>query len=69
MVSNSNGEDQVVEVFTDGSCLGNPGRGGWGVLLRYRGVEKELSGGETELYQQPHGTHGRHPGPGGAETP
>jgi ribonuclease HI len=38
----------VVEVFTDGSCLGNPGRGGWGVLLRYRGVEKELSGSEAE---------------------
>lgn len=38
----------TVEVFTDGSCLGNPGRGGWGVLLRYRGVEKELSGAEAE---------------------
>lgn len=39
---------KVVEVFTDGSCLGNPGPGGWGVLLRYRGVEKELSGAEAE---------------------
>lgn len=38
----------VVEIFTDGSCLGNPGRGGWGALLRYRGVEKELSGAEAE---------------------
>ncbi|MFO1152446.1 MAG: ribonuclease HI [Rhodospirillales bacterium] len=35
----------VVELFTDGACLGNPGPGGWGVILRWRGVEKELSGG------------------------
>ncbi len=32
-------------MFTDGACQGNPGPGGWGVLLRARGVEKELSGG------------------------
>ena len=37
-----------IEIFTDGACLGNPGPGGWGVLLRWRGTEKELSGGETE---------------------
>ncbi len=37
-----------VEIFTDGACLGNPGPGGWGVLLRWRGHEKELSGGEVE---------------------
>lgn len=36
----------VVELFTDGACLGNPGPGGWGVILRWRGHEKELSGGE-----------------------
>lgn len=36
----------VVEAFTDGACSGNPGPGGWGVILRYRGVEKELSGAE-----------------------
>ena len=36
------------EIYTDGACLGNPGHGGWGVLLRWRGVEKELSGGEAE---------------------
>ena len=36
-----------VEIFTDGACSGNPGPGGWGALLRCRGVEKELSGGET----------------------
>lgn len=33
-----------VEIFTDGACSGNPGRGGWGALLRYKSVEKELSG-------------------------
>ncbi len=36
---------EAVEMFTDGACQGNPGPGGWGVLLRARGVEKELSGG------------------------
>lgn len=35
-----------VEVFTDGACRGNPGPGGWGVLLRYGDVEKTLHGGE-----------------------
>ena len=42
------GEGEVVEIFTDGACLGNPGPGGWGVLMRWRGIEKELSGGEAE---------------------
>ncbi|MEE8482147.1 MAG: RNase H family protein, partial [Acidiferrobacterales bacterium] len=37
-----------VEVFTDGACRGNPGPGGWGVLLRYGDSEKELYGGERE---------------------
>ncbi len=37
-----------VEIFTDGACSGNPGPGGWGALLRYNGVEKEISGGEKE---------------------
>ena len=37
-----------VEIFTDGASSGNPGPGGWGALLRCRGVEKELSGGEKE---------------------
>ena len=36
----------VVEVYADGACKGNPGPGGWGVLLRASGVEKELFGGE-----------------------
>lgn len=35
-----------VEVFTDGACKGNPGPGGWGVLLRYGDKEKEVYGGE-----------------------
>lgn len=37
-----------VEIFTDGACSGNPGPGGYGVILRYNGVEKELSGGDSE---------------------
>lgn len=37
-----------VEIFTDGACRGNPGRGGWGVLLRYGEVEKKLCGGDPE---------------------
>lgn len=39
-------EKKTVELFTDGACSGNPGPGGWGAILRYNGVEKELSGGE-----------------------
>lgn len=35
-----------VEIYTDGACSGNPGIGGWGVILRYKQTEKELSGGE-----------------------
>lgn len=37
-----------VELFTDGACLGNPGPGGWGVLLRSGTRERELSGGEAQ---------------------
>ena len=36
-----------VIIYTDGACSGNPGPGGWGVLLRYNDKEKELSGGEA----------------------
>jgi ribonuclease HI len=36
-----------VELYTDGACRGNPGPGGWGAILVYRGKEKELSGGEA----------------------
>ena len=39
--------DEVVEIYTDGACSGNPGPGGWGAVLRYRGTERELCGGET----------------------
>jgi ribonuclease HI len=39
---------QSVEMYTDGACKGNPGPGGWGVLLRYGQHEKQLFGGEAE---------------------
>jgi ribonuclease HI len=37
---------EIIDVYTDGACKGNPGPGGWGVLLRWNGHEKELFGGE-----------------------
>ena len=37
-----------VEIFTDGACAGNPGPGGWGAVLRYRGVDKELYGSAAD---------------------
>ncbi|POF34730.1 ribonuclease HI [Roseibium marinum] len=37
-----------VTIYTDGACSGNPGPGGWGVILRFGESEKELSGGEVE---------------------
>ncbi|MCA3246870.1 MAG: ribonuclease HI [Azospirillum sp.] len=40
-------EENLVELFTDGACSGNPGPGGWGAILRWRGSEKELSGGDA----------------------
>ncbi|MBQ2687123.1 MAG: ribonuclease HI [Clostridia bacterium] len=42
-----------VDIYTDGACSGNPGPGGWGSILCYNGVEKEISGGE------PHTTNNR----------
>ena len=39
---------KAVEIFTDGACSGNPGPGGWGVLLRFNGHVRELNGGEPE---------------------
>ena len=38
---------KTVTLYTDGACSGNPGPGGWGAILEYNGVEKELSGGEV----------------------
>ena len=37
---------KTVTLYTDGACSGNPGPGGWGAILEYMGIEKELSGGE-----------------------
>ncbi|WP_439497081.1 ribonuclease HI [Bosea sp. (in: a-proteobacteria)] len=38
---------EAVEIWTDGACSGNPGPGGWGAILSYKGKERELSGGEA----------------------
>ncbi|WP_019645730.1 ribonuclease HI [Novispirillum itersonii] len=38
----------TVEIYADGACSGNPGPGGWGAVLRWRGHEKELNGGEPD---------------------
>lgn len=39
--------NDVVDIYTDGACRGNPGPGGWGALLRYKGKEKTRYGGEA----------------------
>lgn len=39
---------KLVYLFTDGACKGNPGPGGWGAILRYQNIEKEISGGEAD---------------------
>ena len=39
---------KTVEIYSDGACSGNPGPGGWGAILRWNGIEKELSGGEAQ---------------------
>ncbi len=41
-------ERKEIKVFSDGACSGNPGPGGWGAIMRFKGVEKEISGGEKE---------------------
>ncbi len=41
-------DDELVEIFTDGACRGNPGPGGWGALMRYRGRERALSGATAQ---------------------
>ncbi len=40
--------EEIVKIYTDGACSGNPGPGGWGVLLLWKEEEKELTGGESE---------------------
>jgi len=37
----------VIHIYSDGACRGNPGPGGWGALIRFKGTEKELFGGEA----------------------
>lgn len=39
---------EKVEIYTDGACSGNPGKGGWGAILIYGDIKKEISGGEKE---------------------
>lgn len=39
---------KTVTLYTDGACSGNPGKGGWACILEYNGIEKELSGGESQ---------------------
>lgn len=38
---------KTVELFTDGACKGNPGPGGWGAIIRFNNIEKEISGAEA----------------------
>lgn len=44
----SESADNIVEIYTDGACSGNPGPGGWGAILRFNGNEKELWGGDPD---------------------
>lgn len=44
----NNSNSKPVLIFSDGACSGNPGPGGWGAILRYKGHEKEISGGEKD---------------------
>ena len=47
---------KTVTIYTDGACSGNPGPGGWGAILEWNGIEKELSGGEPETTNNPRRT-------------
>lgn len=40
--------EQIIEIWTDGGCRPNPGPGGWGAILKFKGTERELSGGEAD---------------------
>jgi ribonuclease HI len=48
MTTKTEEQNNAVELFTDGACSGNPGPGGWGVIIRWRDHEKELCGGAAE---------------------
>jgi len=52
-MSGDDADSGVCDIFTDGACSGNPGPGGWGAILRWRGTDKELNGYE------PHTTNNR----------
>jgi ribonuclease HI len=41
-------ETKIIDIYTDGACSGNPGPGGWGAILRWGDVEKEMCGGEPD---------------------
>ena len=47
-MASTDANENTIEIFTDGACSGNPGPGGWGAILRWKGHEKELYGGEAE---------------------
>ena len=46
-VAVASGSEEIVHIYSDGACKGNPGPGGYGTILVYKGAEKELSGGEA----------------------
>ena len=48
MVVTKQQREKIVHLYTDGACLGNPGPGGWGVVLSWDGQMKELSGGQVD---------------------
>ncbi len=48
MVVTNQQREKIVHLYTDGACLGNPGPGGWGVVLSWDGQMKELSGGQVD---------------------
>ena len=59
---------EVVEVWTDGGCKPNPGPGGWAAILRFRGVERELSGADPATTNNRMELTAADDGAGGAEA-
>ncbi len=47
-INNVGEKMKKIDIYTDGACSGNPGKGGWGAVLIYNGHKKEISGGEKE---------------------